>query len=77
MYHFYQLTCAHVLTKFPTSVAAELPPRSRDTKRLTMGRLIRCVARIRARGHQKLSIFLMVASPCVGKQRSKLIRFQK
>lgn len=31
-------------TEFPkeahTSVAAELPPRSRDTKRLTIGRLI-------------------------------------
>lgn len=28
-----------------------------------MGRLMRWVARMRARGHQKLSIFLMVASP--------------
>jgi len=47
-----------------TSVAATLPLRSRDTKRLTMGLLILWVARMRARGHQKLSIFLMVASPC-------------
>ena len=47
----------------PTSVAAELPPRSRETKRLTIGLLILCVAKMRARGHQKLSIFLMVASP--------------
>lgn len=49
--------------KTPTSVASEVPFRSRDTKRLTMGRLMRWVARMRARGHQKLSIFLMVASP--------------
>lgn len=53
----------------PTSVAAELPPRSRETKRLTIGRLILCVAKMRAKGHQKLSIFLMVASPCVKKRR--------
>lgn len=46
-----------------TSVAAVLPFRSRDTNRLTMGLLIRCVARMRANGHQKLSIFLIVASP--------------
>lgn len=51
-------------TAFLTSVAAELPPRSRETKRLTMGLLIRWVAKINAKGHQKLSIFLIVASPC-------------
>lgn len=45
-------------------MASLVPLRSRDTKRLTMGRLMRWVARMRARGHQKLSIFLMVASPC-------------
>ena len=52
-----------------TSVAATLPFRSRETKRLTMGLLILWVARMRARGHQKLNIFLMVASPCREKQR--------
>lgn len=54
---------------FLTSVAAELPPRSRETKRLTMGLLIRWVAKINAKGHQKLSIFLIVASPCNTEQK--------
>lgn len=54
----------YVAVKIATaSVAAELPPRSRETKRLTMGLLILCVAKMRAKGHQKLSIFRMVASP--------------
>lgn len=59
-------------TDFLTSVAEELPPRSRETKRLTMGLLIRWVAKINAKGHQKLSIFLIVASPCnMRKQTNK------
>lgn len=62
---------AHVPGNCPTSVAAELPPRSRETKRLTIGRLILCVAKMRARGHQKLSIFLIVASPCIEKWRMR------